>query len=203
MAQKELWKLYPKIEGDANFGFGKLSFIPTDTEPANAQEGQVYYDDSENKLKVYNGSTWDAVDTAANTAGTGLDGSYDINDTITVDAEEITFAANGVGALAITQATDHVPLDINKAGTGAGALINLTNAGIGYDIDGTSSTWFVTAAGAGTFTSIVSKDVTLTDASVSITTDATTGVAVAFEMDTLTSGTALEIDADGGANVKA
>jgi hypothetical protein len=208
MAQKNLSKLYPKIEGDSKFGFKYLSFISSDTAFASsgglsgaAVEGQLRYDASEHNFKYWNGSADTAV-AVASSSSTGLDSAYDLNKTIVVDGGAVTLAANGSAGLSITEATNHVPLAINKAGTGAGALIDLTNSGTGYDIDGTSSTWYVTKAGAATFTTIAGTDLTLTASTVSITTDLTDAVAVSLEMDTLTTGKALEIDADAGAGCK-
>lgn len=62
MAQKNLWKVHPKIEGDAKYGFGKISFIKSDTAFTSANiEGQVRYDTSEKRLKLWNGSAEIAV----------------------------------------------------------------------------------------------------------------------------------------------
>lgn len=94
MAQKNLNKIYAKIDGGKNnkYGFSKLNFIPTDTEPT-AVEGEIYYDDSENKFKMCtDGSTWTAI-SSANAATTGLDGAYDLNNTITVDGSAFTLTA--------------------------------------------------------------------------------------------------------------
>jgi len=38
-----------------------LLLTPTDTEPSPAAEGQVYYDLSEHRIKVYNGTAWKAI----------------------------------------------------------------------------------------------------------------------------------------------
>ena len=57
---------HPKIEGGSKYGFRRISFIPSDTRQASPVEGAVEYDDSENALKVYDGSAWNALpDTAA------------------------------------------------------------------------------------------------------------------------------------------
>ena len=47
--------------------------IPTDTEPTGS-EGYIYWDDSENTIKAYNGSAWVAVGLAGATAHSGLTG---------------------------------------------------------------------------------------------------------------------------------
>ena len=37
---------------------GQLRFIPLAADPSGAEAGDVYYNSSSNKLKCYNGSTW-------------------------------------------------------------------------------------------------------------------------------------------------
>lgn len=37
---------------------GQFRFIPRDTDPGNAEAGDVYYNSSTNKLRVYNGTAW-------------------------------------------------------------------------------------------------------------------------------------------------
>jgi len=79
---------------------------------------------------------------AAGTSGT-LDQAYDAGATITVDSGAVQL--NGSHGSNNT-------FFINKtAGTGHG--IQITNAGDGYDINGTAGTWNVTKAGVATFTS--------------------------------------------------
>ncbi len=197
MAQKSLSKLHPKIEGDANFGFDRITFIPTDTEPTSLVEGTFYYDDSENTLKLYNGSAWVAMSAAA-AAGTGLDNAYDVNPSITVDGSTITLTGSNADVLTIVQTANNDGLYVNKTGTGSGACINTLNVGTGADIYTTGGYFQVSKAGA-----ITATDLTLTSSTVSITGDATDGVIMAIEADTLTTGTGIEIDADGGADVKA
>ena len=195
MAKKDLKKLYPKIDGGTGnkFGFNHVSMIPTDSVPV-ASEGNFYYDDSENALKLCtDGSTWTALGTAA-AATTGLDGNYDINPTITVDGATVTLAGSNVDVLTITQSANDDGIFISKAGAGAGYPIKISNSGSGEDIYGTSGTWKVSKAGLATFTNIVGQDLTLTASTVSITGDGTTGVIANIVADTLTSGKALTIN---------
>jgi hypothetical protein len=37
---------------------GQVRFIPLSADPAGAEAGDVYYNSSDNKLKVYNGTSW-------------------------------------------------------------------------------------------------------------------------------------------------
>jgi hypothetical protein len=197
-------KIYPFIEGfDGKYGFGQIVFVATDTEPSNPVHGTMYYDDSEEKYKYYNGSSWVAI-AAAGAATTGLDGAYDLNNTITVDGNAVTLAANGSIGMTITQATNYAGLYVNNT-AGTGNAIDIQNAGTGYDIQGSDDSWSIDKTGALVVTAIsgfgdlTCEDITATASSVSITTDATTGVAMAIEADTITTGTALEIDTDAGA----
>ncbi len=208
MAKRNLSKIYPKIDGGtgSKFGFDHISMKPTDTVPT-ASEGNFYYDDSENKLKLCtDGSTWTALG-VANTATVGLDGAYDLNRTITVDGGAVTLAANGSIGLTVTEATNHNALYINNT-AGTGNAIDIQNAGTGYDIQGSDDSWNITKAGVLTVTGVTGagnlsvNDITATTSTVSITTDLTSTVAVALEVDTLTTGTALEIDGDAGAGMK-
>jgi len=198
MTQKNLNKLYPQIDGgtSSKFGFGKLSFIPTDTEPT-AAEGVVYYDDSENTLKVYDGSSWNALSTAT-ASGTGLDGSYDLNYSITVDSNPVTLTGSNADVLYLTQSANDDGLYINKTGTGAGYPIKIANSGTGEDIYGTSGTWKISKAGLATFGNIVGNDLTLTSSTVSVTTDVTDTTAFTLNIDTVTTGKGLVIDGDAG-----
>lgn len=84
--------------------------------------------------------------------GLSLDAAYNAGRTITVDAGTVTLAG--------AQATANT-LTITES-TGSGKLIDLTHSGTGtIDIDGTSSTWYITKTGAATFASIASGAITL------------------------------------------
>jgi len=214
VAQRSLKHQIPNVQGSSRYGFDYLSFIKSDTAfkatgglSGAAVEGQLRYDESEHNFKYWNGSADTAV-AVASASGAGLDGAYDLYSTINVDGTTVTLAGSNADVLTVTQSADDDNIIVTKTGEGAGNLIKLANSGTGDDIQGTGDTWAVTAAGAATFTSldgvgdITVEDITATSSSVSITTDATSGVAVALEMDTLTTGTALEIDSNTGANCK-
>lgn len=98
----------------------------------------------------------DSAGTATNLltvgAGNTLDASYDQGGagsgrTITVDQGAVQL--NG------SHATNDT-FFVNKT-AGTGDAIQVTNAGTGYDINGTSGLWFVTKAGLGTFTGLTNS----------------------------------------------
>ncbi len=160
-----------------------LRLTPTDTVPA-ASEGNMYWDDSENSLKVHNGSNYIAL-----TTGSGdntLDDAYDqggvgAGRTITADT----------GAVVITNTDNDAAflLDITPtpgAAAASGGIVitsganstedalQINNSGTGSDIQGTASTWTISKAGVGTF-----ADAQLTTATVSSTFTASNGVTLA------------------------
>lgn len=111
---------------------------------AAGNEGGIVYDSTNNKVYFSNGSAWAAIGVAGSVGS--LDDCYDTGASITVDAGAVTLASDqaAANALIITEA--------NAAGTGS--LIDLTHANTAAnDIDGTGSSWYVTAAGAATFVS--------------------------------------------------
>jgi hypothetical protein len=129
-----------RIEGTtANQSF---YFDPTDTEPT-ASEGRVYYDDSENALKWYNGSAWVTAGTSA--GGDSLDTAYNNGATLDVDGDAVTMTTsdednNVVLAIVQNEATnDNDALTITM-GTGAtGSAITITGQTGGTDI--TADNW--------------------------------------------------------------
>lgn len=80
---------------------------------------------------------------AAGTSGT-MDEAYNNGSTITVDSGAVQL--NGSHASNDT-------FFINKT-AGTGDAMQITNAGTGYDINGTSGTWYITKAGVATFASL-------------------------------------------------
>ena len=138
-----------RIEGNtANYVF---YFDKTDTVPT-ASEGMVYYDDSENALKVYNGSSWGALGTDA---GNSLDSSYNNGSKIEVDGDvlelEVDDGSNN-SALHIDhdEATnDNTAFLLENAADAANAIsIDIDAQTTGRDIEGTGASWYVSGAGA-------------------------------------------------------
>ena len=121
--QKEIGKLYPKIEGDTDFGFKYMSFISTDTAFAasaglskNAVAGQLRFDTSDLQYKFWDG-TQEVALAAASASGTGLDEAYDINRTITID--------QGPMILSGASTDDHMQISTSGATASGKSLIDL------------------------------------------------------------------------------
>ena len=123
-------------------------YDPTDSVPA-ANEGTLYYDLSESKLKYHNGSSYIAIESGS--AGNSLDGAYDVGRSISVDAGVVTFTA--------TNAADNVILALIQSDTGTTKALTITNAGTGntidiqgqassLDIEGTDDSWSVSSIGS-------------------------------------------------------
>ncbi len=114
---------------DRSTGATAIEFVyysPTDTEPA-ANEGTVYYDLSEGKLKFRNSSSWVAIE--AGSTGNSLDGAYDVGRSITVDAGPViltTDTGSGIIAMSIDHggaSNNSDGLTIATAGSGDGLQI--------------------------------------------------------------------------------
>jgi hypothetical protein len=112
--------------------------------------GRLYVADSTGTTKLYfkdSGGT--ATDILASAGGVTLDGAYDqggagSGNTITVDQGAVTLTGS--------HATNDT-FFINKT-TGSGDCIQVTNAGTGKDIQGTSNLWNVDKTGAATFVGV-------------------------------------------------
>lgn len=99
---------------------------------------------------------------AAGTSGT-LDDAYNSGKVITVDGAAVQLDGS------------HGSNDtffVNKT-AGTGDAIQITNAGTGYDINGTSGTWYITKAGVATFASFgpLTSGLTISGGVVSMNTD--------------------------------
>ncbi len=123
-------------------------YEPTDTEPA-TNEGTIYYDLSEHKLKYRNAGAWVAIESGS--AGNSLDGAYDIGRTISVDAGSVILTG--------TDAADNVVLSLIQSDTGTVKGFTITNAGTGNtidiqgqssskDIEGTDDSWSISSIGS-------------------------------------------------------
>ena len=150
---------------------GKLKLTPTDTVPATS-EGQIYWDDSENALKVYDGSSWLAL--SVGTGDNTLDAAYDEGGagsgrTITVDSGAVvltTTAADNNNVLEVTKnpggAQSGAGIVVTMGGNATGAGLSFANTGSGNDVLGSGSTWNVSKAGAATFASVTATTGTYT-----------------------------------------
>lgn len=123
-------------------------FDPTDTVP-DACEGRLYYNATDNGLKLYTGSSWVDVDMAG--AGS-LDDGYDISEAITVDGTAVTLTT-GTGdnnvVLAIVQNetdnnSDAVTITMGSGATGKALYIDGESSGTDIDADN----WSISNAGA-------------------------------------------------------
>lgn len=164
-----------------------MKLTPTDTVPSLA-EGVLYADDSENALKFYNGSQWLAF--SPSTDDNTLDEAYDqggagAGRTVTADGGAVTITNTDADAAFVLELTptpgSAAALGGAKITVGANSTedaLQIANAGSGSDIQGTSSTWTISKAGA-----IAAASVTATGAvagaTASVTGAATVG-SVAF-----------------------
>ncbi len=60
LSAEEIDKLLPEISGEriVDYQSSNFQFLPT-SPSVNAKEGQVYFDNTDRKLKVYTGSSWE------------------------------------------------------------------------------------------------------------------------------------------------
>jgi len=129
------------------------------SEKTTASEGDTYYDTTLNQLRTNDGSSWSPAGLNSMSAGS-LDDAAQIGAKITnavaIEIESTSPASNLLILDSNGTGTADV-LDISQAG-GATHLINLTQGGTGMDIDGTSSTWSLSKAGAAILNSLWLKD---------------------------------------------
>lgn len=164
---------------------GVIRFETPTYSPITTSGERMLYTNSSNQLIWNDGSSTTIIGAAGGGGGTPTWETIFASDstfTITPDAS-FTIAGNR------STATD-VLVVTNVAG-GSGSVIQITNSGTGNDIDGTSNTWGVTAAGVATFAGI--------SVSGTSTAIATTGAAVWTLLDNST--TALRIGSSGDTNM--
>lgn len=119
-------------------------YITPQSAAATEREGQIYYDSDNDNLYVYANGGWVDLTAAAASTVTDLDTAYNGGNSMTVDGSAVTLTGSH-------SAND--TFFVNKT-TGTGDAIQITNAGLGYDIQGTSNTWQVTKTGALTAVSV-------------------------------------------------
>ena len=108
-------------------------------------------------FKYWNGTTWASV-SAGGGGASSWDDLYASDKTMTISSDTVTFS--------LTHATND-GLTLTGSGGSAGNVLQITNAGTGKDINGTSGTWSVTKAGLATFVGVTStSDFTTTGAAV-------------------------------------
>lgn len=155
-----------------------LLLTPTDTEP-DSDEGRLYYNDSLNKLQLYNGTAFVTIDTAG---GVSLDSAYDYGGagsgrtiTATDGAVQITNTENDTASLlGLTYSgnTTGDSLTITMS-VGSGDGIEFENTGTGYDIEGTGALWYAPKTGVVFVTGLVvnTSDLTFNENSAVILND--------------------------------
>ncbi len=105
-----------------------MFFDPTDTEPGTSK-GMMYMDESESKLRYYNGGSW--VNIESGSAGNSLDGAYDVGNAITVDGSPVTLTTDtgsGITALNINHggaSNNNDGVTIAHAGSGDGIQVTV------------------------------------------------------------------------------
>lgn len=160
--------------------FGKTySSNPVSTDTVGTQ----LYVNSSKQLCYWDGSSSSILGTAGSVANFSLDDAYNDGAAIAVDGAAVTLTG--------THASNNT---FAVTGSGTGNLIDLTNTGSGYDIDGTSSTWYVTAAGAAVFTAITGCDALTAAANLDLEATGTGTITIGG-----TSSGAIGIGAGGGA----
>lgn len=159
------------LDSDSYITIPSLGYIiltAHDTEPGTT-EGMVYWDNSENSMKVYNGSGWIALSTG--TGDNTLDNAYDqptggAGKKVDVDTGVIEFEVddgsnNGALHLDCDDTNGLSCLLIENAATGSTAIgVDIDGQAGGRDIEGTAAAWYVVGDGT-----LVALDANFTGAS--------------------------------------
>jgi len=148
---------YTDFDG-VNLTLGTLRFGAQRTAALSASDDLGLYWRSDT-LYAWDGSQEIDITSGASGSVPSWDAIYDKDKTLTIDEDTFT--------MSLTHATNDGLTVTGSAGS-SGDCIQITNAGSGYDIEGTSGTWFVTKAGSITATALVMADdeaITLGDSS--------------------------------------
>jgi hypothetical protein len=181
-------------------------FTPTDTAPSGSdlEEGVVYYNDTANTLRVYDGSTWQSLDLAG---GSTLDAAYDMGG---VGVGRTISATDGAVAISSTDADTAFLMTLNASPGSSAALggmeitlganstengIEFENSGSGDDIQGTGDLWAVTKAGVADFITVTLTGSDSTGTLLSIAGIDTTGDSDSIVVTHSGAGDALQITA--------
>jgi hypothetical protein len=111
-------------------------------------EGAMFWDNTANLLKVYDGAAWQTYAPGAG-AGMDLDDAYTVGGTITRTAAAGTISIDDAAGDA------QVTLDLDRT-NGTAAVIDITNGGTGDDIHG--SDWLISTTGVGSFSGMDLND---------------------------------------------
>lgn len=162
-----IWQHMNEVGTTMDGGGGVPSWVFTPgTEPTTASEGEVYYNDAGNNLKLYTGAAWVDIDVAgASSLATAYTaGSKILAPTLEVEIEVADSSNNPALRLDFDDATTNAQdvLVIDNAGDDAAAVSIQINGVAGFDIQGTGDTWSVGVGGAAILTAIdVTGDITL------------------------------------------
>ncbi len=160
------WKFIdPEFEG--NTVIEKIYLTPTDTEPT-ASRGWMYYDLSEDGVKVYNNSDWVLLGTSGSAISDNtLDMSYDEGGAGTGKKIE---ADSGAVEIEVDDTKDNPALHLdcdnttndptaflieNDADAANAISIDIDAQTTGRDIEGSGATWHITGAGVITSSGIL------------------------------------------------
>ncbi len=132
-----------------------------------AEEGDSWYDTTNNLLKTYDGSNWSPAGINSMSAGT-LNAVAALGNTITIDGSTVTAGTVIVGTTVASGAllflnnddtsNDPVCLNIDNEANASDAVSIQIDGQAGYDIQGTSNSWDVAYNGDAMFHDIWVKD---------------------------------------------
>lgn len=173
------------IEQRRSDSLNGIRFDANRADPSSAND-VILYRGSGSSLRFWDGSSVTTLGSAGGLVNYSLNDAYDDGSTITVDVAAVTL--NGVNM-------DTATLALNADAASSGPILLFTNAGSGNDITGTSSLWSISAAGVGTFASVIAESVT---AAANLTLEATGAGTIGIGA---TSSGAITLGAGGGSVV--
>lgn len=123
---------------------GVIRFETPTTTPTVTSGERVLFVNSSNQLIFQDGTTSTTLGGAPSGGTPSWETVFASDNTFTI-TPDVTFTIAG------NRSTATDVLTVTNAAGGSGSAIQITNSGTGNDIDGTSNTWGVTAAGVATF----------------------------------------------------
>ena len=119
-------------------GNGLIRFEIPSVDPTTTTGEYILHLNSDGALVFNNGTTATVIGAAGSVTSSTWDGIYAADKTLNISGTTLTFDGN--------HASNNV-LTIQNTGAGTGHLLQITNTGTGMDINGTSDSWSVSAAG--------------------------------------------------------